>query len=76
MIYYHQKKTLTAVPIQPAVKLAPEAVEQRTAACAGCEWNLAWICEHSGCKPCKQRADGGLRSKIERPFETCPAGLW
>ena len=48
----------------------------RTMLCTGCEWNFNWVCQHSGCKPCAQKASGGLVGKISRPHETCPAGKW
>ena len=65
-------------PPAPAVvrPVAEATINRRAMICALCAWNVAWICEHSGCKPCGQRAAGGLPAKIERPHETCPAGKW
>ena len=42
--------------------------------CAVCEWNVNWICEHSGCQPCKQRAAGGLKLYLRMASFICPAG--
>jgi len=63
----------------PSDRLKPidERVKaHRTTVCTGCDWNFNWICQHSGCKPCGQKATGGLVGKISHAHETCPEGKW
>lgn len=52
----------------------PEAAAKFEAVCAACQWNVDWICEHAGCRPCKQRAAGGLKAMILKANFHCPAG--
>lgn len=47
------------------------AIAAREALCATCPWNVDWICEHSGCKPCAQRQSGGLRTALRSPTFRC-----
>lgn len=54
----------------------PSEVERVKAICEKCEWNINNICEHSGCKPCKQRSVGGLSEKIRDTAFVCAAGKW
>lgn len=51
-------------------------LEQKTAICRDCEFNLVWICEHPGCRPCKQRRIGGLKIALDKPWFRCAAGKW
>lgn len=65
---------------QPRATPAPtEAIQRmigvRELICGSCDWNVDWICEHSGCKPCRQRAAGGLKQALRNPRFQCPAKL-
>ena len=44
--------------------------------CAGCPWNIDWLCEHPGCPVCQQRAAGGLKQKLTDLTFHCPAHKW
>jgi len=66
---------LPAPPITTITRLA-EDVARITAICEKCDWQINWICEHSGCRPCKQRSIGGLKVVINQPYSTCPANKW
>jgi len=71
-----EKVTAATTPMTP---ISAETIARRTAKCEPCPFNNDWRnCEHKGCKTCpgQQFRVGGLRAKIERPFETCPDGLW
>jgi hypothetical protein len=57
--------------MQPAAD--PAAAEK---VCAGCEWNIDWVCQHVGCQPCKQVKAGGLKAMLATPGYQCPAGKW
>jgi len=59
----------------PALRSQEEAARIE-AICAVCKWNIDWICEHPGCRPCRQRLAGGLKQMIGKPFFRCAAGLW
>jgi hypothetical protein len=37
---------------------------------------MEWICEHPGCRPCKQRVAGGLKTLIPSSYSHCAAGKW
>jgi len=54
----------------------PQTVAEREAICGACPWNVDWICEHPGCKPCRQRKLGGLRIALDVPGFRCAAGKW
>ncbi len=54
--------------------LTAETIAQRVSQCGSCKWNVEWICEHPGCRPCRQRKAGGLKSALQSPYFTCPAG--
>ena len=47
-------------------------VQERERVCGKCEWNFSWICQHTGCLPCKQRSEGGLKALIRTSEFTCP----
>ena len=49
---------------------------ERETICGACPWNVDWICEHPGCKPCRQRKLGGLRIALDVPGFRCAAGKW
>ena len=51
-------------------------ISRLQAICLACPWNVNWICEHPGCKPCRQRRAGGLKGLISDPHARCPAGKW
>ena len=68
---------------KPTVKfLAGSAIrsEEQIAAivyiCSSCQWQIEWICEHPGCRPCKQRVAGGLKALIPSSYSHCAAGKW
>ena len=44
------------------------------AVCAACKNNVDWICQHVGCRPCRQQRIGGLKTAIRNPYFQCPAG--
>ncbi len=73
---------LPAVPFSPAPTpkprppRSPKEVARIEAICATCKWNVDWICEHSGCRPCKQRVAGGLKLYLCMASFRCPARLW
>jgi len=46
------------------------------AICSACQWQMEWICEHPGCRPCKQRVAGGLKTLIPSSYSHCAAGKW
>ena len=56
--------------------ISEEEIECRRRVCSLCGWNINGICEHPGCLPCKQRANGGLKWKTSQPQETCPDRKW
>ncbi len=61
------------------LKYAPRVKDfktERESICRGCEWNIGWLCEHSGCRPCHQRAKGGLLEVLSHPNAHCPAAKW
>ena len=61
------------------LKYAPlkkDFTAERETICAGCEWNVNWICEHPGCQPCRQRLAGGLKRMITSPGSRCPESKW
>ena len=80
-LFYNMNRTGGAV-IPPSVAAAPaptrtvpeDEVARRELICAACHWNQAWICEHPGCLPCKQRVAGGLRTMLKLAIYHCPAG--
>ena len=55
--------------IRPDAETAAQQLE-----CAVCKFNVAWICEHPGCRPCSgnQRRGGGLRFVIRLVGFHCP----
>ena len=53
-----------------------EIKEYRVSICKSCEWNIDWICQHSGCLPCKQSQAGGLKAIIDNPSSRCSTGKW
>jgi tellurite resistance-related uncharacterized protein len=60
---------------KPKVR-SPSEIAHIKAICADCSWNVNWICEHPGCKPCRQRRAGGLKRLILDDGTRCPAGKW
>ena len=66
---------LPSVAYQPTTRPAAE-IDNVQAICSTCQWNINWICEHPGCKPCRQRRAGGLKGLILDPTAHCPAGKW
>ena len=72
-----QTQSVKSTVIYPISGLASSRlIAQRRAACDGCAWNMENICQHPGCLPCRDRANGGLAWKTSRLEETCPAGKW
>jgi len=59
----------------PPVRTSSE-IDNILTICSVCQWNIGWICEHPGCRPCRQRRAGGLKSLITDPNARCPAGKW
>jgi hypothetical protein len=68
-------QSLPVVQVKSQVRSAAE-IARLQAICTACSWNINWICEHPGCKPCRQRRAGGLKSLITDPNARCPAGEW
>ena len=51
-----------------------EQIAALEAVCAECPNNVDWICQHIGCRPCKQQRAGGLKQALRSPYFRCPAG--
>ena len=64
-------------PVPAVVRGVPPAdLAEKRRICAGCSWNVDWICEHPGCLPCRQRQAGGLRIALEIASFRCAARKW
>lgn len=65
------------LPPAPATTIRVQAEYLHAKAiCEKCEWNINNVCEHSGCKPCRVRAGGGLIEKLKDNSFHCSAGKW
>ena len=79
---YPTRKSIQHVHNEQVKFLAGSAIrsEEQIAAivyiCSSCQWQIEWICEHPGCRPCKQRVAGGLKALIPSPYSRCSAGKW
>ena len=79
---YPTRKSIQHVHTEQVKFLAGSAIrsEEQIAAivyiCSSCQWQIEWICEHPGCRPCKQRVSGGLKALIPSPYSRCSAGKW
>ena len=79
---YPTRKSIQHVHNEQVKFLAGSAIrsEKQIAAivyiCSSCQWQIEWICEHPGCRPCKQRVSGGLKALIPSPYSRCSAGKW
>ena len=74
MIYVHSMSRGPARVIPTGT--ASVSMKERIAVCSACQWNVNWICEHPGCRPCpaRQRAVGGLSALLPMRVFRCPIG--
>ncbi len=68
-------KTLSAASSGVTYR-SPAEIERIQAICAGCAWNVEWVCEHVGCLPCRHRRSGGLKAHFIDPAFKCSARKW
>ena len=70
-VYNSEVKFLAGASIR-----SNEQIAAIIAICSACQWQIEWICEHPGCRPCKQRVSGGLKALIPSSYSRCAAGKW
>jgi len=68
-------QSMPSLPLKTIFRQEDE-IARIQAICEECTWNVNWICEHPGCKPCRQRQSGGLKGLILDPRANCPAHKW
>jgi hypothetical protein len=65
-----------AVRVLKPVQRSPLEAALIMGICEDCQWNVGWVCEHIGCKPCSQRKAGGLKEFIKNSGFKCAANKW